>query len=171
MPVQRSTRSAPGRHRGFVDRLVAQFRDGRPRRQPILLEDRIGRSDSLTVTVIWDGWDKLEPGDRSDLILEAYQALDPATADRIAVVQGLTMREAISRGVLPFRIETTCKLGDPASSDQLRQALLDEGAIESPNGLELRFRTQDEAKRAYVRLLERIPGPHWVIVHEVPQPD
>ncbi|MDR3635219.1 MAG: hypothetical protein P4L84_15550 [Isosphaeraceae bacterium] len=136
-----------------------------------IMESAIGRSDSLYATVISERWKDIPREDRWKIILDAYREHDDSKARRIAVAQGLTMEEALLLGVLPFRIVTTWKQGDPVTLDQLTRALLSEGAIKTPSGLLLGFQSLDEAKQAYVHLQERIPGPYWAIVHEIVRPE
>jgi hypothetical protein len=167
-----SQKKRPSRdHETLVDHLARALRERASRGQPTVFENRIGQTDALNVFVIWDRWGEIRRDERSKIIIDAYKRIDEGKSERVAIATGATLDEAIAMGVLPYWIAITRKRDDPASPEQLREAMIDEGAVETVSGLQLRFNSLEEAKEAYSRLTAKVPGPYWAIVHEVSRGD
>jgi len=82
------------------------------------------------------------------------------------------MDEAISLGYLPFSIEPINSTSNNADRDRIlnamRSAMLEEGAVETGQGLQLRFPTLEQARDAFVRLEQKVSGPYWLMIKEMP---
>lgn len=110
--------------------------------------------------------------DRTAAILRAYRdAFGQESRDRIALASGLTVPEACAAAMLPFQIIAAVRNTDPVTSDQCRQAMIDEGAsiLLGDDPPLLRFQTEEDAEAAKQRLTERLPnsGAVWIITHDV----
>jgi hypothetical protein len=151
--------------------LADELKNNRESGQPIIYEAELP-NDKLRVTVVWDIWDRLPLEDRTEIILEAYgRAEGRGAAEQVALASGLTVPEAYSAGMLPFQIITALRRDDPVTSEQCREAMIEEGAstlLGSDKPL-LRFATLEEAERARMRLSQRLPNsePVWVIAQDL----
>jgi hypothetical protein len=164
-----------GTRGGLAEKLAAELKSGRDYGQPTIYEQEYS-TGKLRVTVIWDEWARIPPEERSAIILRAYELAEGAEyRDRIALASGLTVPEAQAAGMLPFQIIPALRKGDPVTAEQVREAMLAEGASElaNPQELQLRFATQEEAEAGRQRLINRLPGsdPIWVINQELAAQD
>jgi hypothetical protein len=155
----------------LAERLAAELRADRENGQPLIYEQTF-HTGKVRVTVIWDAWEGVSLQERSATILRAYEMAEGADArDRIALASGLTFPEAHAAGMLPYQIITALRKDDPVSSDEARQAMLEEGGstLVSPETVHLWFATEEEAEAARQRLVRRLPGsePIWVITREI----
>ncbi len=101
--------------------------------------------------MIWDEWadDTLE--ERSSVILRAYELAEGAAArEKIALASGLTVTEATAAGILPFQIIPGLRKTDPVKLDQVRNAMLDQGAskVESRTNCNCDSRRERRRKHA-----------------------
>jgi hypothetical protein len=155
----------------LIDRLADELKNNRESGQPIIYKTELP-NDKLRVTVVWDNWDRLPLEDRTEIILEAYgRAEERGAAERVALASGVTVPEAYSAGMLPFQIITALRRDDPVTSEQCREAMIEEGAstlLGSDKPL-LRFATLEEAERARMSLSQRLPNsePVWVIAQDL----
>jgi hypothetical protein len=160
----------PRRPSRLVEELAEELRSGRESGQPIIDEDRF-KTGSIRVVVLWDRWDDIDPESRSAAIVEAYRKVEGEEfAGRIALVNGLTIPEAIASGMLPVKIIAALREDDPVTPEQCRQAMIDEGAstLLDDGYPELRYATEEEADAGRKRLAARLPGsePVWVVIKE-----
>ena len=105
-------------------------------------------------------------GRPAGIILDAYKRLDaahaesPAKTNKITIASGLTWEEADRQGFFPYSISPDAH-PDDVPPDQVRRAMLEEGGIETPAGVKLRFKLRESAEKAYARLQRRSPQAHW----------
>lgn len=161
-------RAAPG---DLTDRLAAELRENRESGQPVI-EEQVFPTGKLRVTVIWDEWDRLPLEDRTAVILRAFEIAESRDyRDNIALASGLTFPEAYASGMLPFQVFPALRASDPVTSEQCRQAMIDEGAstLLDSDKPQLRFATQEQAEAATQRLTKHLPNSDqvWVITREV----
>jgi hypothetical protein len=155
----------------LLTELTAELRNSREFGQPRIEEDYFPRTEAVRVTVIWDKWEPVPDEERAATILQAYEQVEGASfRDRIALAIGLTTPEAYESGLLPYRITTALREGDPVTPEQCRQALLEQGAsiLFDPDEPQLRFATEEEARAGVGRLSQQLPGSEavWVIAKE-----
>jgi len=155
----------------LAEQLAGELKSARPSGQPAI-EEQTFPTGSIRVTVIWDKWDRVALEDRTAIILRAYELAEGrGYRDKIALASGLTVPEAHAAGMLPFQIIPAVRKGDPVTSEQCRQTMIDEGAstLSSADKPQLRFATEEEAEEARKRLGTRLPNsePVWVITQEV----
>jgi hypothetical protein len=155
---------------GLAERLAYELKSDRQCGQPLIYEKTF-ETGKVRVVVIWDDWQGIPLQERSATILRAYELAEGrGTRERIALVSGLTVPEAHAAGMLPYQIITALRRGDPVTSEQAREAFLEEGAsqLANPNALQLWFATKDEAEACRQRLLRRFPGTEdvWIINRE-----
>jgi hypothetical protein len=151
----------------LTHRLAEEISHAGTNGQPVIYENAIAQTGNFHVTVVWDDWSNLPLQTRSRIILDAYARSDPPKSGKISIAMGLTFREAVDMGLYPFTILANVRRADDASRVRVIQALKNEGALELGNGLQLRFRTLDEAEEALGRLQQEIPGPFWSLVQEL----
>jgi len=132
-------------------------------RQPLIFEQPIPGTDTIHVLVLWERWARVPPQERGQIILEAFEQSQPALFHRITVALGLTLSEALSLGLLPYRVVPVRKSTDSVTAEQLRDALVKEGALQTPYGLMLSFPTRKLAEDAIGRLSAHIAGPYWAV--------
>ena len=173
MPRKRRGFEEPSRHTvGYlVEKLVQELKSNRQSGQP-LIEEQEFPTKKLRVNVIWDEWDRVPLEDRTATILRAYELAEGQEyRDRIALASGLTGLEAHAAGMLPYQVFAALRPGDPVTMDQVRKALIEEGAstLLGEDNPQLRFATEEEAEEARQRLAVRLPNsePVWVITKEV----
>jgi hypothetical protein len=154
----------------LAEELAAELKGGRDYGQPQIYEQTY-RTGKARVTVIWDAWDGMALQQRTATILRAYEIAEgPAARDRVALASGLTVAEAYAAGMLPFQVIAAVRASDPVTPEQVRQAMLEEGASElaDPRTPQLRFATEEEAEACRQRLMKRLPGSAdiWIISRE-----
>jgi hypothetical protein len=159
----------------LAEKLAAELKRGGEYGQPLIYERQF-RTGKASVTVIWDAWDGLPLQERTATILRAYELAEGAESqDRVALASGLTVPEAHAAGMLPYQIIPALRKGDPVTPEEVRQAMLDEGASQllSPQAPQLRFATEEEAEAARRRLSQRLPAsePIWIINREITAQD
>lgn len=151
--------------------LADELKSGRQSGQPVIYEQTFSSSGKVRVTVIWDEWDHISLEDRTSIILQAYQSVLPDVRGRIALASGLTVPEASAAGMLPFRIITARRDGDPVTLEDCKKAMIRQGAstLISADSPQLRFATLKEAEAARDRLIKDLPesGPIWVISRDL----
>jgi hypothetical protein len=103
MPVHKRSiqdrRANDARYRTLKDRLIAEWqRDPQqpaPSGAPDIVEETDARDRVLHVVVTWDEWADLDAQTRSEIIVDAFQAVkEPAAIDDLALAMGLTSAEA-----------------------------------------------------------------------------
>ncbi|HWE35150.1 MAG TPA: hypothetical protein VG406_01155 [Isosphaeraceae bacterium] len=117
--------------------------------------------------IIWDGWYGVPFRDRPAIAFEAFARFIPRIRDETHVISCLTPDEAISMGYFPYRVAPITRGIDDDTRERIEEALLDEGAIETAEGTQMRFMFIEQAQEAFVRLQEKVSGPYWTIVEEV----
>jgi hypothetical protein len=155
--------------------LAAELKNGRDCGQPMIYEQEYS-TGKLRVIVIWDEWAGVPLEDRSATIVRAYEQAEGAEyRDRIALASGLTVPEAHAAGMLPFQIIAARRPTDPVTEEQVRKAMLDEGAsvLADPPTPRLRFSSNEQAEACRQRLIKRLPGsdPVWIINQEAGEQD
>src|SRR5437763_15158350 len=125
MPRFIVTPSPPSpRHDSFVKKLVQEFAAASTNLQPLILEERIRATGSRHVRVIWDRWKDIPDEQRAAIILDAYtEAEGPEAAEEITIADGMTPREALALGLLPYKIVPTRKKNDPLEPEAYQGAL------------------------------------------------
>jgi hypothetical protein len=164
MPVIRSQPGSQGlpetKRALLLNSLVAELEGNAPPGGPVIFEMPIPQSDKIDVMVIWQDWQDIRPDDRAALIKDAYRE----KIDRLSLILGLTLQEAIDEGVLPYRVRMRFQQQPKFADEVLRDALLSAGASRGPEGdLVLRFPTPEIAEAARQRLSEKLPGGEWVV--------
>jgi hypothetical protein len=159
----------------LAEKLAAELKTSRDYGQPLIYEQMF-RTGKVRVMVMWDAWEGTPLTQRSATILRAYEMAEgPEARERIALASGLTVLEAQAAGMLPYQIIPALRKGDPVTADQVRQAMLDEGAsqLPSPQQLQLRFATDDDAEASRQRLIRRLPGSDdvWMVTCEITAQD
>jgi hypothetical protein len=155
----------------LAEKLAAELKSDRDYGQPLVYEQEYA-TKKCRVTVIWDEWADVSLEERSVAILRAYELADGANArDKIALASGLTVPEATAAGMLPFRVITGLRKTDPVSSNEVRMAMLEQGAseLDEADGLQLRFATREEAEACRERLIRKLPAsePIWIISRDI----
>ena len=171
MTTTAKTQNTGRRSRGLTSQLCAALRRvEHSLREPLIVEDRVGQTQSLHVVVIWDKWKSLLPKDRSKVILDAYAMAERAQNMTFTMAMGLTGEEAFRLGFLPYSIVSTRRNGDTVSAAELEKTMAGLGGILLKIGqsVQLRYPTLEQAEDAYRKLSQRVPGPYWAIVHEQP---
>ena len=192
MPVIRATgrgESVANLRNQLSEALVKELRGDGTRNGPLIFEIPTGRNDEIDVVVVWEAWRSLTPGDRTDVIRRAYEqygrelsdavrSLDPTNTQRYPVGPrvakisiGTTWDQALADGILPYSIQPRVGSNDQIDLAFLRHLMIEAGAIERPEGVQLRFPDRKLASEAHARLCEQMPEAHWSIVEESGSPD
>jgi hypothetical protein len=174
MPVIKANRLPPeGRARQeLVDELVEEL-SGAPGTTPTTGRPVIFELESPSqIMVVWDKWENIPQNQRTLIIMEAYEKHDSSSgasqplAPQIMLTIGVTPSEALEMNLLPFTVGSSVYEGDQ-HFEAAQQAKLDEGAIEFPSGLALRFPSEEMAIQACQRLRQRIPEVFWQVSRHV----
>jgi hypothetical protein len=166
MPIIRNSTTNSSKSALLTSRLVRELREPGTTGSPLVLENQISQTHRYHVTVIWDEWRDLPLQTRSRIILDAYEDVFPEKTGLISIAQGLTMCEAISMGLFPYKVIALLSRADEPMRDRALAALKAHGAVRGEHDLELRFRTLDEAERARIELQREVPGELWSVVQE-----
>lgn len=96
MPLARIVHAVDPQHQALQDKLVQEW--GHPQEgnaEPIIIEDRQGRSGPVHVYVIWREWALLDQIERSEIIMNACEQVRGIdSALEVTVAMGLTAQEA-----------------------------------------------------------------------------
>lgn len=135
--------------------------------QPFIFEQEIPQTDTFHVIVFWDRWREVPPEERSAIIMDAYERTEPSMVPQVTIAMGVTVEEAIRMDLLPFQVQPMTRDSDHADSERLRTLMIEEGAVQTRDGLQLRFPTRRLAEEAMERLLKEAPEGHWTLVETV----
>jgi hypothetical protein len=161
----------PPSYERLVKRLAQELTAPGKEVQPLILEQVIEATGSRHVHVIWDEWKGLSDEQRSAVILQAYAEVEGAkAAPEITLASGVTAEEALSLGLLPYKVVPMRKRHEsepPAAA--YKKALKAEArqALVGTEALELRYARIEDAEEARKRLEKTLPGSHWAVVQEV----
>ena len=132
---------------------------------PYIFEIPRDFSKEFGVIVVWNKFEGLATEDRTKIIRDAYRkrakkSKVPAPYD----VQGLTVRETLESGALPYSITPTAHYpeDDGEYRTEWNNRMLDAGAIPGLDGRpELRFPTRDMAEQVLGEMISKMPDAHW----------
>ncbi|MFM7127895.1 MAG: hypothetical protein ACKO0V_00880 [bacterium] len=155
----------------LLQALVHELRSSHESGQPVIHEQTFPATGKIKVTVLWDSWEKVPFEERAEIIRKAYLKAEVVdSADKLALLVGLTFPEAYEEGILPYQVVPLLRKGDPVTSEQCLQAMRNEGASALFPGLPavLRFATEIEAETARKRLVRQLPPSEqvWAIMME-----
>ncbi len=145
MPVirPRSRWDASIPRQSLVDEILDELSGSAAPAGPVIFEIPRKANDTIHVIVVWPKWEGIPEDDRSAIILDAYakhEETHPGEDRRkkITVAVGVTPEEAVASDLLPFVVRPSIDRAH-ASYDQVRRAMIEEGAIEDRYRIELRF--------------------------------
>ncbi|MCX7043878.1 MAG: hypothetical protein NTX50_00130 [Candidatus Sumerlaeota bacterium] len=84
-------------HCEYVNRLVNELNNNTSD-YPRIIED-YQPGGYFHVTVIWDDWHDVEPLERGQIIMDAYEQVRPSDVLKITITMGLTTAEAERLGI------------------------------------------------------------------------
>ena len=162
MPVIRDTIPLSHERRSrLLDELEKAVAGSGPLGNPVIFESALPGS-RCDVLVVWEGWQGVGPDERTDIITAAYGERSP----KIVQAMGVTYDEAVRDHLLPYVIQPCAREGE-ADFDQLREAMLAEGAIAFGEGkVDLRFPSMRMAEAAFERLRAKLPQGYWSLARE-----
>jgi len=102
MPVKKLVRSGPSSTaQALRVRLIREWRQPDPAaHQPIIVEESTGAGQPVHLYVIWDNWSPLGSIERSEVIMDAYEAVHGRSqVATVTVAMGLTPTEADRLGI------------------------------------------------------------------------
>ena len=158
----------------LVSRLAEELKNPSPGPQPLIVEQEVSATRSRHVQVIWDQWKKLPDEQRTDVILEAYRQAEGAEyADQITIMNALTGAEALTLGLLPWKVEPNLsKSGGPSEADygralqkEEKQTVLGAGSVMRYGAL--RYARKEDAEEALRRLKALLPKSSWTVSQDV----
>jgi hypothetical protein len=158
----------------LVDELAHELKQSHESGQPVIDEQHFPKTGKTRVSVLWDKWDDVPHEERAEIILRAYEKAEGRDVrENVALAVGLTFPEAYEAGLLPFQVIPLLRKGDAVTAHDCLKAMREEGASKLFSGgkPELRFTSEDQAKRSVERLIKRLPGsaPVWAVVREAGQ--
>lgn len=166
MAVIRTRPTRSTRHDELVRRLAAELRQQQRTQQPFVYVNDVAQTGTLHVTVVWDEWRDLTIHERAQVILDAFAEHDRTTVGHITIAIGVTGEEARRLGLLPYRVQLLLRRGEEPQRSRLEELLRQEGAFDTPEGLQLLFRSEQQAEDAYRRLQSAAPQAPWALVRE-----
>ena len=102
MPVKKfRPLQAPPEAAALTDRLVKEWRAKNSKaQQPVILEDSGRPNQPVRLYVVWDDWRDLGGQERSEIIMDAYEArYGKDKVVNVSVAMGLTPAEADRMGI------------------------------------------------------------------------
>lgn len=83
------------------DRLIEEWRNpNSTAEQPVILEERDNARRLVHIYVIWEDWSDLSSIERSEIVMEACEAVyDKGQINNVTVAMGLTQAEAARLGI------------------------------------------------------------------------
>jgi hypothetical protein len=163
MPVVRQVSALPSADEALAAELADEMDREGPPGEPLILEDRLGRTERLTARVFWRKWAGVEYLRRRQTILAAYRLRDDRhperapVAETVAVAEGMTWDDPRVDDYLPYRVVPALSGG--FGSDEIRKVLTDAGGVEvAPGLLAIPCQTFEEAQAVVARLNARIPN-------------
>ena len=135
--------------------------------QPLIVEESVGTG--RYVYVVWDQWEHWPEQDRTDLILEAYDKVEPAMREMLINAVGVTAEQALDLGLLRFRIAPVPKRDHDYDKSRVMATIANEQkhTVLGDHAGELRYASVEEAEQARLRLEREYRDVHWVITEEV----
>lgn len=175
MPVIQKTVGGAdvSRHADLVAVLASELTTPKTFGQPLVMEEEFPRTGRLGVTVVWDRLYSVSDLDRPAIIRNAYEAVHPDKAKRIAFVSGYTVPEGVEAGLLPYAVTPLIRKTDPPNWwDDCLAAMVAVGAstLADPKRPTLRFPTLEQAEVCWSELKARVAGAEsvWVVSHDSP---
>jgi hypothetical protein len=154
--------------RSLCNLLVDELRSPHDVGQPLVIEHQFPSTDKKQIQVIWDKFEGIAEQDRSELILSAFEQVEgKPTRDKILFASGFTVPEAAAAGILPFQVVPAKVAQVEVGTEQLFNAMKEEGASTVAGTTTLRFPTFEDAETTKTRLDHRLPQGRWLIVQEV----
>jgi hypothetical protein len=149
----------PDRRQQLLEQLQAELQGTSTPGGPLIFEIPLSQSTQTDVLVVWDKFEGLSSGDRTNVILDAYTGRSIA----IALAMGVTVQEALEQQLLPYALGTLPDTGN-TQAEAVRQAMIEEGALVQPSGkVQLRLPTLAMAQKAFERLNHKLPDVRWAI--------
>jgi hypothetical protein len=155
------------RYDSLVQELARELASPGGKPQPLIVERHLPATNSRHVHVVWDEWGDLADEERSAVIIQAYAKVEgDEAASNITVALGLRPEDAITFGVLPFKVVP--KRPQDADRNEYRNAQINEGAntVLGRGAKELRYASFEEAEQAVKRLKRLVLRSSWEIVRE-----
>jgi hypothetical protein len=168
MPVvPEKSASIPAEREQLVKQLAQELARQGVVGEPLIFENRVHPSGKLFfAVVVWSAWRDVPARQRSAIILDAYRRFDQsrgpdaAKAPHLSMATGLTWEEADRQGFFPFSITPNAR-AEEVNPDDVRAAMLKEGAVLTAAGLKLLFPDRESAESAYARLQQQLPQARW----------
>jgi hypothetical protein len=157
---------AVGSRDQLVDQLADELQVVGERGEPLIFENPVQATDKFFVIVVWSAWVSIPWSQRTGIILDAYRRVEathpdaPPRARQITMASGLTWEEADLQAFFPFSV-TPNVLSNEITPGEVRKAMLEEGGVETPTGVKLRFKMRESAEKAYARLQQELPNARW----------
>lgn len=157
----------------LAQELANELRSSRDFGQPWVDERRL--DNGLTrVSVLWDYWDAISFEERTRVILDAYRLVEGGDfVKTIVLASGLTFPEAFASGMLPYQIISARRRNDPVTVNELREAMVAQGASTLMNRdfPQLRFSSLADAEACLQRMIQHLPTSEqvWQITQDVGQ--
>ena len=170
------------------DQLFKELMGERSRSGPVIFEIPTDEPSKIDVLVFWEAWKALPSQDRSFAVRAAYARFalelktssgykNPGIAGELLVptpasIDAVTWEDLTIADLLPFKVEPLAvnfyqddrHAEKSMDFEDVRLLMLENGAISTPFGLQLRFPTESMASDALSRLNEELPEARWTLV-------
>jgi hypothetical protein len=158
------------KHDKLVKKLVQEFTASGKSLRPLILERHLPMTKSRHVHVVWDAWSDVPDEERAAIITDAYTEAEGAEAAAdVTIALGVTPREALALGLLPYKVEAMRKRDGPIPVDGYKAAFEEEGrnTLLGARAREPRYARIEDAEAVKERLEQALPGSSWAVVQEV----
>ncbi len=162
----------------LTDLLVKELMGERSRMGPVIFELPTEQANRVDVIVVWEAWKSLPSESRIEVVRDAYgrfatalessiHQIDPNKPRDVLVpspasVICATWEDVATLNLLPYKIQPTA-IGDAVDQEDMRLLMIENGAIWTPFGVQLRFPNEEMAADVHARLMEEMPEARWSV--------
>lgn len=140
---------------------------------PVVFEIAQADTAYFQVVIVWERWANLATDVRNRIVVDAYRRYDAETDEsveqNISMILPVTTEQALDMNLLPYPIQ--CDVHKSQDQyPQVQSLMRQQGAIETPDGTQLRLPTLEMAREARGRLREATkdwnPAIQWTLYEQ-----
>jgi len=154
--------------------LIAELRTPQTVGQPYVVVKRVGKDKVRHAYVYWDRWEGCPAPVRADIVYDGFEEVRGSEyTESIALVVTATIPEAADLGLLPFQVRYRGWYHPETEiGKRCNEAMVTLGAsvLRNPAHPELRFESEEDARKAVDELRRLVPEAEWGVTVTVLSP-